>query len=148
MGGLGSGRPRSAASKMTVEESLSIPIGALRKHRLLVDGGHGRLNWWDETGEEEIASVEVTAQVAEVDPWVDLSYRVETEGAVKRVNQRVLLKETLLCYGGRRPWFLCPGCGRRVGAILMPPGQVCFACRRCHGLTYQSCQRRSGGSAY
>ena len=37
-------------------------------------------------------------------------------------------------YGGERPWFLCPHCGRRV-AILY--GGAVFACRTCYGLAYE-----------
>lgn len=45
-------------------------------------------------------------------------------------------------FGGRRPWFRCPGfsngspCGRRVAKIYMR-GRY-FRCRRCHGLAYPS----------
>ncbi len=44
-------------------------------------------------------------------------------------------------YGGKRPWFICPGyngrsCGRRV-AILYCNG-LYFRCRHCFDLTYQS----------
>ena len=38
--------------------------------------------------------------------------------------------------GGRRPWFQCPACRRRV-AILYKHG-VRFRCRRCWGLVYPS----------
>jgi hypothetical protein len=38
-------------------------------------------------------------------------------------------------FGGERPWFLCD-CGRRVVALYA--GQGGFACRSCHGLSYQS----------
>lgn len=63
-------------------------------------------------------------------------------------------------FGGRRLWFLCPEgrrglprldgggvvaernlCGRRVTKLYLPPGGERFACRRCHDLTYRSCQR-------
>ena len=58
-------------------------------------------------------------------------------------------------FGGRQHWFLCPAqvrrglpredgspniCGRRVGKLYLPPGESQFACRRCHDLTYRSCQ--------
>jgi hypothetical protein len=43
-------------------------------------------------------------------------------------------------YGGRRYWFVCPGCGRRTTKlhISLPMGLKKFRCRKCHGLTYRS----------
>lgn len=41
-------------------------------------------------------------------------------------------------YGGRRPWFICGNCGRRV-AVLYGAGKY-FACRHCYDLTYRSSQ--------
>src|SRR5262245_25170010 len=60
------------------------------------------------------------------------------------VEQRVALTWTACHLGGRRPWFSCPAytagrcCGRRV-AVLYLAGKL-FACRRCHGLAYESQQ--------
>jgi hypothetical protein len=49
----------------------------------------------------------------------------------------VRLEWTPCNYGGQRPWFLSPvrGCSRRVAVLY---GGGIFACRRCHGLNYQS----------
>lgn len=38
-------------------------------------------------------------------------------------------------FGGRRPWFLCPRCGRRCQAVYVRSG---VACRKCSGLAYHS----------
>jgi hypothetical protein len=43
-------------------------------------------------------------------------------------------------YGGERRWLLCPRCFKRVAKLYRPPGEVLFACRRCHQLTYRSVQ--------
>ena len=42
-------------------------------------------------------------------------------------------------FGGHRPWFTCPTCGRRAGALFAPqhatqPDQ--WRCRHCRGLQY------------
>ena len=42
-------------------------------------------------------------------------------------------------FGGRRPWFLCPNCSRRVAVLY---SMTAFICRRCLGLAYES-QRES-----
>jgi hypothetical protein len=41
-------------------------------------------------------------------------------------------------FGGRRPWFVCPHCGRRSAVIYLAEEYV--ACRRCLGLAYASQQ--------
>lgn len=40
--------------------------------------------------------------------------------------------------GGKRPWWLCPGCGRRCRYLY---GGRLFLCRECHGLTYVTSQK-------
>ena len=42
--------------------------------------------------------------------------------------------------GGRRRWFCCPACGRRMFKLYRPPGSKIFACRKCHDLTYRCVQ--------
>jgi hypothetical protein len=44
-------------------------------------------------------------------------------------------------YGGRRYWFLCPHCGRRVRYLYS--GRL-FLCRTCHNLTYATTQAGKG----
>jgi hypothetical protein len=62
----------------------------------------------------------------------------------RTITQRVPITWTDCYFGGRRPWFICPGfcdggcCGRRV-AVLYALREH-FACRQCHGLTYASQQ--------
>src|SRR5262249_34895871 len=50
----------------------------------------------------------------------------------------VVFVRTECNYGGTRPWFLCPECGRRA-AILYAAST--FACGKCQSLRYES-QRR------
>ena len=38
--------------------------------------------------------------------------------------------------GGRRSWFLCPGCDRRCAILYRRHGDL--ACRKCHDLSYES----------
>jgi hypothetical protein len=38
-------------------------------------------------------------------------------------------------FGGRRCWFVCPGCGRRRGVLYL--ANYRFLCRSCCGLTYR-----------
>ncbi len=38
--------------------------------------------------------------------------------------------------GGKRPWFLCPSCGRRCGVLYSLNARI--ICRKCGGLSYAS----------
>ena len=49
--------------------------------------------------------------------------------------QSITLAWTPCNYGGERPWFCCPGCGRRARKLYWARG---FFCRRCLGLVYVS----------
>jgi hypothetical protein len=43
-------------------------------------------------------------------------------------------------FGGERLWLICPFCGRMVAKLFLPPSGDCYACRKCHNLTYESCK--------
>ncbi len=61
------------------------------------------------------------------------------------VQQQVQLIYSMLHRGGRRPWFRCPVCRRRVG-VLYHAANLPFRCRRCSGLAYPSQYPRRGTS--
>jgi hypothetical protein len=74
------------------------------------------------------------------------SLRQYSDGTVTLPNGWVVRLDWTPCHlGGRRPWFLCPRCGRRV-RILYDANPVTtedavlheFVCRRCGGLAYQT----------
>lgn len=54
----------------------------------------------------------------------------ELEGAALR------LEWTPCNFGGERPWFVCPGCGRRAAILYEDGGRL--LCRRCLDLAYRS----------
>jgi len=53
-------------------------------------------------------------------------------------SEPVALERTACNYGGARPWWLCPDCGRRC-ALLYLVGER-FRCRCCGELTYTTSQ--------
>ena len=76
-------------------------------------------------------------------PSGNISARAE-EGAIvlhytfqkeEKIADRIRLTWTPCRFGGRRVWFLCPGCHRRVAVLW---GWKYFRCRHCHGLAYKS----------
>lgn len=70
---------------------------------------------WIRNGKEE-ASIGVTT----LPDAVELSYtlRPGTDGE-ERVRYSVPITWTECNYGGRRPWFVCPKCSRRVGKLYL-----------------------------
>ena len=55
----------------------------------------------------------------------------------QRVLQTVHLTYTIGARGGRRPWFACPACQRRVGVLYYVHPRP-FRCRTCCELAYPS----------
>jgi hypothetical protein len=63
-----------------------------------------------------------------------------------RARQDVRLTYSLGPHGGKRTWFSCPTCGRRVGVLYHANG-LPFRCRTCCKLAYPS-QYRSRNQSY
>ena len=70
------------------------------------------------------------------DNCVSLVYDI----ADQSICERVELSTAPNHYGGSRPYFLCPGCGRRVRFLYRPLEQLRFRCRSCWRLNYPSQQ--------
>lgn len=115
-------------------------IDVRRWHRagVLQPGSVGGWCWSDpETGEQR-ASI---GYAAEADA-VRLSFSVNGTP----VAQRVPILHTACNYGGARPWFGCPHCGRRVGVLFLAGGR--FMCRHCARVAYLSQSEDEGGRAW
>ena len=120
MGGSGSGRWGGVAIKRTVEACQSLVI--LAGGRVQLNATNGR--WGMNTVKE---------------PWgTMLKLRGERDGWT--VLHEVELAFWTPRFGGQAVWLLCPACGSKRRALYAPPGHARFRCRRCWGLTYQSCQ--------
>ena len=131
MGGSGSGRWDRYGSKDTADGQRSLDVNWLRRN------GRLRKNWqstvqWSSHG-KEVGSI----QLISYGESIELVYRIRIAGGDwQDVREPVNLAWTPCHYGGRRPWFLCPYCGRRVGK-LYGAGRL-FLCRQCCGLVYES----------
>jgi hypothetical protein len=53
-----------------------------------------------------------------------------------KISAQIRYTETATCFGGRRPWILCPRCSVRCRVLFLGFGRI--ACRRCFRLRYQS----------
>ena len=139
MGSSGSERTCCQGTRLTVKDCLSLPISTLRRHGLLCDqGGKQRFTWRNEQG-EIISSIDAMVDMtSKPSPVARLRYTVEVGGTRHGIVLPVALTPTLIHQKGHRWWFTCPVCGRRVGILHLPPGEVFFGCRSCHDLSYRS----------
>jgi hypothetical protein len=129
---------RLFGGRTTCESCISIDVRRWHRERKL-DAGLS-FSCSCTYGGEPSGSISVRTEV----DAVVLMYRARSWRDIewKSVHQRVPINWTACHFGGRRPWFVCPGfsdgqyCGRRV-ALLYGTGEL-FACRHCYNLTYAS----------
>jgi hypothetical protein len=138
MGGPDSGRWYRWDAKDTVEGCRRLDVRVWERGGFLRPGKWFSWAWWNREG-VQVASINVQVQPGHV----LLLYRIRRQGEDwQNIEEPVFLAWTPCNYGGRRPWFICPGvvqgriCGRRV-AILYGAGYY-FLCRHCYALVYAS----------
>lgn len=114
MGGVGSGNRYRWDKKTTTEQVHRVDIRYMRKHGLLRwPGIVGSLSW--SCGGEQTGSIRYRV---EQDALV-LIYRHRSYGEEwEEVQERVWFDRTPCNYGGKRQWFQCPNCGKRVAVAL------------------------------
>ena len=126
MGGIGSGRRPGYGGKTETDDAMPLDIRKISGKGLLTPGNSFGWRWL--VNDHPVAGLHIRAGHNEV----TLSYRKGSVGEV--VEQRVQVATTPCHYGGTRPWFTCPRCGKRV-AVIYAPGRY-FACRKCGNLAY------------
>ncbi len=126
MGGSGSGR---IGEKNLTSQMMELDVQTLHRHGFFRKVSQLSSNIQLESrNESKGIQVVVTAQ------QLSISYLYEGfSGDREPVSIIIKFDWTPCHYGGRRPWFLCPKCGRRV-AILY--GGKYFHCRLCRNLAY------------
>lgn len=128
MGGFGSGRWQQG--KSTTDDYPQIDVRHLQRDGLLEPGHLFCQHWKGNDGCIEDIKIH-----AEID-MLTLIYKHKFSNENWKEEQFSLYLDWTACnFGGKRAWFLCSGCWRRV-AILY--GGDNFACRRCFGLSYPS----------
>ena len=138
MGGFGSGNWDRFDKKSTVEESLTVAIRDFRGR--IYPNSSGMFTWtWASGNKSSIGFFVTWGDV----PTITLRYRWRDS---EDVRIPVRLQTTPTQFSGERWWFTCPlivsrlACNRRAGKLHLPPGAKYFGCRKCHDLTYRSCQ--------
>jgi hypothetical protein len=137
MGGPGSGSWRRQTSKTTVEESVALST----RHLKLGSDSSGAWTWTSSKGVR--VSVRYVIYWGIESPTLSLRHRWGEHLDLRTTLSR---EATSMNFGGERWWFICPlemngaPCENRVAKIYLPPAANHFGCRKCHKLTYQSCQ--------
>ena len=60
-------------------------------------------------------------------------FRLELRFGPDTFPQRVRVSWTPCHLGGKRPWFHCPGCRRRIGKLYWGGERLRYRCRQCLG---------------
>lgn len=141
MGGFGSTRWGWHRARQTTDPLLWLDVRILARQGSLTPGVWSTTSWTCR-GEP---SGSITHR-AKADALI-LDYHVKgpRDADWQPVRERIPLTSTPCHYGGSRPWFLCPGCGRRRAVLFSLDGR--FRCRRCHELAYSSTRETAADRA-
>jgi len=132
MGGMGAGSWMRYGSKATVDSQHAVDIRYLKKQGSIGAGNNGALTW-SCRGEKTGA---INYQVKENGIKLMYNSREAKTEDWQVVEQFVHFNYTSCNYGGKRTWFLCTECNRRVTTIY-GAGKY-FLCRHCYELNHQS----------
>lgn len=114
--------------KRLVSEFHALDIKALAKARLLAP-----YSQFDRVWRVSQDTPQVSAAITVLNDVLQLVFSM---GSV-RVRQDICLTYSSGLRGGKRPWFTCPTCQRRVGLLYHAPS-LPFRCRTCCDLVYPS----------
>lgn len=53
------------------------------------------------------------------------------------VGEDISLSTSRTHFGGKRYWFTCPHCNKRIGTLLIHPISQKVGCRKCLGVNYK-----------
>lgn len=131
MGGRGSGR-YSYSLRLTTEDACPFDIRRLARAGVLTPGRYFEWEWT--CGALSKGYVPARALEGSVEVY---------RAAV--ASQRLYIDQTPCHFGGSRPWWFCPRCGRRAAVVYLGAPHV--GCRRCLSLAYRSWREAAGERA-
>ena len=133
MGGIGSGRWVRHHAKPTTAAHAALDVRALYRAGQLAAGGR-----FDRAlvlgGKLRFVGLAIAADGSEV----AVTLRHAAGPGPFAFRWAIALEHTPCTYGGARPWFACPACGRRAAKLYLDGWAL--ACRRCCGLAYATQQ--------
>src|SRR5215469_7392579 len=131
------------SDKRTVEECRTLSISRLAKRKFyLFEGGHPQSFQFSFTSGFRMEVIYPDRRSDDPEWTMRLCFGFPGKWECEHTVQFTSIPSPLR--RGKRYYFKCPGiqygvrCDRRVGKLYLPPGEDCFACRKCHDLTYES----------
>lgn len=137
MGGRGSGHFSWRRSRRDlVEHALVLDMAALHRDRRLIPGTE-MIGRWQATSPLGSRTMTITydGNLTDLD---EATLRISFWARGMERGQTLRLAATRPRLGGVRLWFVCPVTGQRARALYLPEGQVQFASREAHRLSYRS----------
>lgn len=123
MGGIGSGRWQTPTHGTVEEARLALDVRELKRAGALCPGRTA-----------DVSACGHGLQVQASEDAVEIRGRASSPAIAEHVD----IHRTECFFGGDRPWFGCPGCGRRVAILYLHRTGPRLRCRTCLGLKYQS----------
>jgi len=112
-----------------------IEIWYLKSNGWLQPGIDHHFLSWNKNGERSDVGIRII--INHNTKFVELLYTlVDLDGKKTNIDTQVMLVTTKCNFGGKRYWFKCPDCLRRIGVLYYRNGY--FSCRHCQYLTYVS----------
>jgi len=121
------------SSRYTVEDCRVVAISTLKKQEIFYDGAYGIISWGTTPYQNQ---AELIIKLG-TNGYIRFRYGIGCDEDRVIFDYSIHLTTTSCYFGGVRYWFMC-NCGKRVGAVYLPPNARYFACRHCYGLTYNS----------
>lgn len=136
MGGQGSGRRpklnRGGRRLIADRDALRLDLKDLHRESVLLNWGVTTVTWSLGNGKNPSIAMRFDPD-REV---LSLEYRIGNwKGEREPITQQVPISFMDCTYGGCRPWFHCPACGRRCRVLW---GAPIFQCRSCLRILYAS----------
>ena len=138
MGGFGSGG-WNRSGRLTTDDTPRLDVNYLNRVGALHIGCSSAVSWSDTRGQIGCVFIGTT------EGSIELEYPVRSTGEQWHdCHERIAVSWEACRFGGPRPYFHCPKCGRRVLCLY---GLSQYLCRSCHGLSYPSQRERESDRA-
>lgn len=125
--------------KQTTDDLLQLSVSWLKRQDFLQKNTikNGEIYWTRLSygGESHrIGEIKILSNFYGENSYIELNYTYKDN---EHLNYRVQIISTTPNYGGKRYWFVCPQCGKKVAFIYC---KKYFWCRHCHNLCYKTQQ--------
>lgn len=120
-------------SKQTVESCLCLSIYWLKNIECLSGNKQVKLNWQINNQH----SVQIILNFVSADLFICFKHSILNDtGEASDFEYQTIMETTSCHFNGKRFWFVCGNCSRRVAKLYLPTSKKRFSCRNCHNLTY------------